>query len=254
MLVSARQYFTPKAGCTDEEYEDAFYPSDSVDAEKESFSFAVADGATETSYSKMWAQLLVEGYCNGRLTEPNPAEEILSLQSEWSKMVGSRPLPWYAEEKIRSGAFSSLLGLTIKQGHSLPAAVEGTWEATAIGDSCLFQIRDDELLRTFPLENSEQFNSRPVLISSNPTYNGNLEEHILNSEGHWQAEDDFYLLTDALACWFFKEVEKDRKPWKFKYAQDMFVNRINNLRKKGTLRNDDVTMIHVEILSADSLE
>lgn len=255
MLLSARQYSAPKAGSTDEEYEDAYYPLDSVDGEKEFFSFAVADGATETSYSKVWAQLLVESYCHGQLAEPNLAEEILNLQIKWNELVGSRPLPWYAEEKIREGAFSSLLGLTIKQEFNLPVAAEGTWEAIAIGDSCLFQVRDDELLSKFPLENSEQFNSRPALVSTNPIYNGNLEKYILSVEGDWKTGDEFYLLTDAIACWFLKKVEDGGKPWKIKYKDPgRFVNQINNLRKKGSLRNDDVTMIHVELLSGGNLE
>src|SRR6266513_307758 len=70
--------------------------------------------------------------------------------------VAAKPLPWYAEEKMRSGAFSSLAGLTL---HG-PAAEEtgdgagGAWESFAVGDSCLFQVRADELIVAFPLGSS----------------------------------------------------------------------------------------------------
>ena len=255
MLISARPHSIPKAGSTNEEYEDAYYPLDPIDDNKEFFSFAVADGATETSYSKFWAQLLVESYCNGQINEPNLAEQLLKLQAKWNEAIGSRPLPWYAEEKIRTGAFSSILGLTIKQEVTLHNVQEGAWEALAVGDSCLFQVRDDELLNKFPLENSEEFNSRPVLVSTNSLYNENLENHVLRLEGNWKAGDEFYLFTDAIACWFLKEVENGRKPWLFKYkAADLFEDKINKLRETGSLRNDDVTMIHIELLSDSTLE
>lgn len=207
MLISARPYSIPKAGSTDEEYEDAYYPLDPIENKEEVLSFAIADGATESSYSKTWAQLLVESYCNGQIKEENLADQLLKLQAKWNATINSRPLPWYAEEKIRTGAFSSILGLTIRQEVALPDVQEGIWEALAVGDSCLFQVRDDELLSKFPSENSEEFNSRPVLVSTNPIYNENLEDHVLKLEGKWKTGDEFYLFTDAIACWFLKEVE-----------------------------------------------
>lgn len=253
MQVSAYPYSVQKAGNRVEEYEDAYWPLDPVDACGTSFSFAVADGATEASYSKVWARLLVEAYCKGQMQEPGLSETLLNLQTMWTESVGAQPLPWYAEEKIRDGAFSSLLGLTIQEGESSGLA-SGVWEAIAVGDSCLFQVRDDELISRFPLNHSEQFNSRPALLSSNPTSNERLPEFVFNTRGEWHVGDVFYLMTDALACWFLKAVEDGGKPWKIKRApQGDFEIWISKLRKEGVIRNDDVTMYRVEpLLEEDS--
>lgn len=253
MRMSAHPYWVQKAGNRVEEYEDAYWPLNAVCDCGTLFSFAVADGATEASYSKVWARLLVEAYCKGQLQKHDLSESLPHLQVVWKESVGAHPLPWYAEEKIRDGAFSSLLGLTIHESESLGVG-SGVWQAMAVGDSCLFQVRDDHLINSFPLSHSEKFNSRPALLSSNLTSNEQLSEYVLQMTGEWQVGDVFYLMTDALACWFLKAVEDGEKPWKIKRAlQEDFEAWIGKLRKKGAIRNDDVTMYRVEpLLEEDS--
>jgi hypothetical protein len=253
MRVSACPFCVPKAGNTVEEYEDAFWPLLPVEETDTQFSFAVADGATETSYSKVWAMLLVEAYCAGQLEGTSFDESLTGLQAKWKEVVTAQPLPWYAEEKIRAGAFSSLLGFTIRQANSKKRGA-GTWEAIAVGDSCLFQIRDSELINSFPMENSAQFNNRPALLSSNASSNEHLTEYTFNKEGEWKAGDLFYLVTDALACWFLKDIEEGGKPWVIKRStQESFEDWITRLRNEGVIRNDDVTMFRVELLLDDEM-
>jgi hypothetical protein len=96
----------PKAGNTLVEYEDAFWPRHDRVHGAGTANLAVADGATETSFSGLWARLLVSSYGRGRLTAENSAEEIQRIRRVWRRAVGQKPLPWYAEEKLRSGAFS----------------------------------------------------------------------------------------------------------------------------------------------------
>jgi Protein phosphatase 2C len=254
MQVCAYPYSMQKAGNSLEEYEDAYWPLNPVEGRGKSFRFAVADGATEASYSKIWAGLLVKAYCEEQFHESDLTETLLNLQTKWKEQVGAQPLPWYAEAKVRDGAFSSLLGFTIQEAES-PVIAPGVWEAIAIGDSCLFQVRDDELHISFPLDHSEQFNSRPALLSSNPTSNERLSEHVYRLTGEWQPGDVFYLMTDALACWFLKAVEGGEKPWKIKRStQERFENLIARLRKENAIRNDDVTMYRVEPLLEDDSE
>src|SRR5262249_13326262 len=127
MHVSAQPYWIPKEGSSEEEYEDAHWPSDQVEGSGASFSFAVADGATEASYSKAWAQILVEAYCNNHLDASHLVESLSDLQAKWKESLDTQSLPWYAEEKVRDGAFSSLLGLTISEVVS-PEGVIRVWE------------------------------------------------------------------------------------------------------------------------------
>ncbi|MBU6434960.1 MAG: DUF538 domain-containing protein, partial [Nitrospirae bacterium] len=163
MEVYAQPFWTPKAGNSEVEYEDAFYPPHIIEAKTNSFRFAIADGATETSFAKLWAQLLVKAVGKGRLDPVCPDRTLTKLRSCWQRVVSRKSLPWYAEEKVRLGAFSSILGLSLSED-----LTGRYWNACAIGDCCLFHVRGNNLLRSFPLSHSSEFNNRPRLISSIP--------------------------------------------------------------------------------------
>ncbi|MDQ3816980.1 MAG: hypothetical protein M3362_04725, partial [Acidobacteriota bacterium] len=61
--------------------------------------------------------------------------------------------------------------------------------------------------------------------------------------------DVFYLMTDALACWFLTEVENGNEPWMINRGpQKRFEKWINKLRANMKIRNDDVTMFRIEPL------
>src|SRR6266478_3410625 len=68
--------------------------------------FAIADGATESSYAALWAQMLVEGFVNCAAAETGCwASWLPALQGRWEAEVGQQPLSWYAEIKWQQGAF-----------------------------------------------------------------------------------------------------------------------------------------------------
>jgi protein phosphatase 2C-like protein len=251
MHVLTAAFWLPKAGNTPEEYEDAFWPRKSIDRSTPIFRCAIADGATETSCSSAWAQALVRAYCRGHLYGGKTFHKHLtSLQQQWKAAVSQKPLPWYAEEKLRQGAFSSLLGLTIRGGQG---AEQLQWNALAVGDSCLFQIREDKVITQFPLTCSDQFTNRPVLLSSNPASNDRLADHIRPASGQWHDGDAFYLMTDAIACWFLRADERGEAPWVI--IRDLGTEDGRNLeewiaclREEGRLSNDDVTIVRVDAL------
>jgi hypothetical protein len=72
-------------------------------------------------------------------------------------------------------------------------------------------------------------------------------------DGAWQPGDAFYLMTDALACWFMRETEEGRTPWRV--LRDLntsdevkpFREWVETLRAEGAMRNDDVTLLRVDI-------
>ena len=107
MLPEVQTFWLPKQGNTAEEYEDAFAAS------VENRRFGVADGATESSFADIWAQALVEAFTQ---SPPNGIEFddwLKPLQEAWHKNVSWDRLPWFAEEKAKSGAFATLLGLEL---------------------------------------------------------------------------------------------------------------------------------------------
>ena len=252
-MLACHVFWLPKAGNTPAEYEDAFWPRHYCLDSSGPVRLAVADGATETSFSGLWARLLVAAYGRGRLTVDENEPALRRIRRIWKRAVGQKPLPWYAEEKLRSGAFSSLLGVTLLPPES-PAAAAGEWQATAIGDSCLLQVRGGEHIRSFPFSHADEFNSRPRLISS---LEGDDPDFAANSvSGPWQAGDTFYLMTDALACWALRGVESNERVLdrlsKLETQSD-FETLIAELRStndadgKPSLKNDDVTLIRCAV-------
>jgi hypothetical protein len=241
----AQEFRLPKLGSSDAEYEDA----SSIGSNR--LRFAVADGATETSFSGAWAKQLVRAFTGGRLSIPIALEQLTPLQARWQKIAHRHPLPWYAEEKANSGAFAAFVGLEFTQELS-EAGTQKIWRATAAGDSCLVQVRGDEIVHAFPLADSASFGNRPNLLSSSPNSNG-LSELVMQCSGSWGCEDAFFLMTDALACWFFKEHEQGNKPWILLRDLDTqdgvsFEKFVADLRADQQMKNDDVTLLRIDII------
>lgn len=250
MQLESRVYSSPKAGNSSNEYEDAFASSEQV-VEVE-YRYSIADGATESSFADIWAKILADDYCFGEFDFDSLSECIKRLTLRWQKKVHTKDLPWYALEKLESGAFSSLAGVALTE----VTETEMQAEMAAIGDSCIFHIRDGVLLSAFPLESAEDFNNSPALISSNPERNKGLEEHIKKRSVAATQGDSFYLMTDALSCWLLRRYKED--PNVLQRMNDLqedekFYRLIEQERsvpyEEGGyyLRNDDVTFIRVKL-------
>lgn len=257
MLVTAQSFWVPKQGNTKEEYEDAFWvPGDGVAREVASIRYAIADGATESIYSAAWARLLTRHWCEEKIRLRHFLRLLPALANQWHQEVGSTPLPWYVEEKIRSGAFSSLLGLILHDrapGRDWPAR----WEAFAIGDSCLFQLREGLLITAFPLSRSEEFNNHPFLLSSASPRSEDIWNHVSILGGTCRSGDVFYLMTDALACWFLRLCEEQGAEASCllthilgqEWSEGFMERWRSDLDSEGRpyLKNDDVTLLRLEI-------
>jgi hypothetical protein len=227
-------FWLPKRGNQAEEYEDAFA------GDGETGRFAVADGASEASFAALWARLLVTGFVQ---ETPSRASWLQPLRERWAAEVDSLPLPWYGEVKRKDGAFATLLVLIVKKGGD---EASGSWRAQAIGDTCLFQTRNNQLVKAFPLTRSADFGTCPDLLGSRPSPIGLPRK----TRGKWRTRDRFYMMTDALAQWFLAQNEANKKPWQAIdkiLAEDetkiAFAAWIEDLRDHGGLRNDDITLL-----------
>lgn len=262
MKVRLETFWLPKKGASNSEYEDAFSPEvlPGTEVNQEYLSVAIADGATETSFSREWANDLVAAYTR----KPNsfypyrknkPLSVLVRelgahLNGRIEQSLKAPDVPWYAEQKAQQGAFAALLGLTVWE-NGRDSTDRGTWRAVAIGDCCLFHVRHRELLTAFPLTKAAQFNNRPCLLSSRADGNGELSQHHLHQSGQWQEGDELFLMTDALACWFLQRWELRSDPLELlDHVRDEnhFAELIKQERGErlhdGTplLRNDDVTL------------
>lgn len=269
MDLSVQSFWLPKLGNDVEEYEDAF--ACSLTERR----LAIADGATESSFAEIWAQSLVKQYTlappviDAKQQVKFP-EWLSPLQAEWRGAIKWDRLPWFAEEKARKGAFATFVGVEFFAQETAaksapvprrltfwqklfgapppPPVVEQPlrWRSIAVGDSCVFQIRGDALVQAFPLTKSEEFNSRPTLLSSNPSSNQPVWSTVRVLEGEYRAGDQFILVTDALGKWFLAQCEAGEKPWHTLQAiktESAFRELVADLRKQGAIRNDDTTLL-----------
>jgi hypothetical protein len=237
MQASSRIFWAPKRGNTTDEDEDAFWPREPLALHSKLLRFAVADGATETSFAGSWARILTRAYCRDLLSEKKIRKTMPRLEQEWRSAIGNHTLPWYAEEKLNQGAFATLLGLTVS---------DGEWQATAIGDSCLFQVRGGGLVTAFPMTRAMDFSNHPCLLSSNSRRWTDELTHVDRAGGAWKPGDDFYLMTDAIACWFLGAIEREEPPEDAFRHLEQFDEWIESLRGGG-MRNDDVTVLRISV-------
>ena len=224
-------------GNAGDEYEDA------TAVDEDECRFAIADGATESSYSKEWAHSLVGAFTGRRLDPFFLRSDLLPLQREWQKEVDGRDLPWYAEQKASDGAAATFICLTMDWHHRKGLAV-------AVGDCCLFIVRRGRLVFSFPLVSSKEFGNRPALMSSIPERNSLLESSAKVSVIECKERDVVLLMSDALAHYFLSESEQGCVPkWiaSDRLNEESFGNAVTKLRQVGKLRNDDVSVIALAI-------
>ncbi len=292
MQISTQAFHVHKRGSAADEYEDAFFPDGFADQVR-GFRCAVADGASESAFANLWAQLLVRGFGRREMC-------IAHLQHQWQQSVGSKRLPWFLEKKARRGAFAAFIGLSLRSagaattrarlaanravatvnasdwmpqaanargnGSDGPQAtgwrtgggchrgeIAGTWRAIAVGDSCLFQVRDDELITVGPLCRSDQFDNSPFLLGSKSSKSIRRDApHVSVHAGTWSRNDRFYLATDALAQWLLRRDEIGLSPWIMlrELGDDdtlPFDELVAEMRLEHDLHNDDTTLLRVEV-------
>ncbi len=236
--MTARVWSTPKPDAeSGKENEDRFWLSGCRPGETftSPLRVAVADGAGGSLFSREWARELA------RLYGDSLTSEALweAARQRWSQQIAGVDLPWYLEARRSEGAQAAFIGVTCHR--------DGTWQATAAGDSCLLHRRGDALLTVFPLTHADDFSKTPALWATHaqPAQNASATRFI---EGRWEPGDSLYLMTDALALWFLREKEGGEYPWVWLdsiLSDKDFRQRVKILRENSRLRGDDTTLLHL---------
>jgi hypothetical protein len=211
--------------------------------------FAVADGASDSGYSQVWARMLADSFCELEKAASSPAELdawLAGCRDQWRRWAGERAggtLPWFARETLRNGAFATFAGIAFTDEPE-----EASWHAVACGDACIFVVRNDALAAAFPLDDAAAFDDPPPLVATA----ARLTSYALQTAtGTAAVGDAFYLVTDALARWFLTAIDRGDKPW----------TRLNDVRTPAdldalvasardarALKNDDVTLMTLVIV------
>ncbi|HKZ54028.1 MAG TPA: protein phosphatase 2C domain-containing protein [Anaerolineales bacterium] len=253
MVVEVRHFQEPKAGSEPDECEDAL-AWDTL-----SLTFAIADGATDSAFQRLWATLLVKSFAEHPPAAFTPAwleQWLKSLQQEWSSSIDWDNLPWHGAVKAReTGALATFLGFRVS-----PSTLR--WSSIAIGDCGLFHFRADggnryHLLAWHPLTVSDDYRLDPSALSSIRRNYSVMWGEMRRSKGDFEEGDVFVLATDALGFWIMSEEERiqslhSEPPWNdllLARSDSDFSRHVEQLRDNRRMRNDDTSMLVVRMCS-----
>ncbi|MFJ8312845.1 MULTISPECIES: hypothetical protein [unclassified Streptomyces] len=230
----------------------------------ETVAVGMCDGVTESMLAKDWAALLAESAAHHAALDERFFEGSSHFEEFTRKTVGrwapwldsytahrvaeGNPLKWYEHTKLASGASATLLALRLTPRHDGAWA----WRCAALGDSCVFHLRGDVLLRSFPLQKPEEFGVTPDLFSSRNHDSALLSSRTRYTRGVCESGDRLLMMTDALAAWFLATDDHSAamaQLLEFGGPHDArpFEAWLNQLRAEGELRNDDVALVRIDI-------
>lgn len=237
-MTTARTFLVVKDGNAPDEIEDA------AEAAAERGRYAISDGASTSGFSKLWSRLLVNHFVlHTEAGIRNWSKWLPEVQAKWLAELKHVDIPWFGEEQYARGAFATFLSMIVSdQEHDVVR-----YQAEVVGDSCLFHVRGERLIRVFPIERSEDFDSFPKLVGSRCQAMEIEEKRSVSIEGTINSGDQIVLMSDALAEWTLTEHEAHRPPWReldglirAGCTNDQFEGWIAELRARRELRNDDV--------------
>jgi hypothetical protein len=238
-----RVLWTPKGGNDDKEWEDGYALSAGGGV------VAVADGAGDGIFSKLWADLLLNSFVANPipLDEPAAVEPWIREQRRaWLSGIRYSEQRWSIQLKIdRSCGAATFVALQLDPlcSQSLgPDAATG-WTAWAVGDACLFHIRRGSLLTSFPMVASTDFDLHPFLYQSKALRETPLAVVL---RGELQAGDLIVLATDAISQRLLAEIEAGTPPEWDRYwnlDQAAWRQEIDALRQQNAIVNDDCTLL-----------
>ncbi len=216
--------------------------------------FALADGATVSSFTQLWAKMVASAYAHAHLNSTlDLGQGVQALSGHWHKQIHRGTLPWYAQAGAGRGALTTLLGLEIRAGESMGGS-PNIWDTIAVGDTCLFHIRGERLLQAFPLTGASDFGNNPDLISSVVERNVGFEGRVKTTQGYWAVGDIFMLATDAMAAWFCRQMNLGQQPWLVvqQWIDDArpalaFHGWVLRAWESGSLTEDDITIVRIEM-------
>lgn len=255
-LEEKTRFAAPKQGNELKENEDQVRvrcPAQIGSARRERARVALSDGASESAFASNWASILVRRFVDSPPEIASLNHAVLNqwlepCQTRWRSRLPEK-LPWHGRNKVQRGALATLVGLTFRcSGGNKPVV---SWQAMAVGDSCLFVVREDSLALAWPAIGSAQFDNAPPLICSNPDNNQQLWPQVRFAAGEGAPGDQFILASDALSAWILRERESGRKPWHSLLAignKQEWREWVADRRSERAIRNDDTTLLVTELV------
>jgi hypothetical protein len=250
MRFESRVFWLPKDVDCPQFYEDAF----AADAERGIA--AIADGVSAAMFSGLWARILTAAAVARppNLEDPEAFQAWLAARrTAWLEEIDFSRLTWFQREKMKqaNGAASTLLWVTLDpDDDNGPSPVSRyRLRSVAIGDCCLFHVRQGQLLWSFPMQSADDFGLEPAQIGSVDMNQDHLLEHAA-MEGQCLVDDLLVLCTDALAQWMLRQsATAEPVPWEkyWEITAEDWQDEIAVLRQTNQMRFDDTTLILLRV-------
>ena len=201
--------------------------------------FAIADGATMSFFSRIWAKALTNNF----VSAPQ-SSFIEKSQEEWRLFMEKfieNSKDFYALKRYHNGdiAAATFVGLELDLH-------KGKWQAQAIGDSFLFFISNGKQMVSLPEIRKGaafHFDNSPDYLASDGDHKGNIK--ILEKQN--LKTGTFYLMTDALAKWFLQKID-ERLPLLENLSEEKaFQDLVARERKQYRLQDDDTTLLIIKV-------
>ncbi len=217
----------------------------------------IADGATSGIFSRRWAMILADRVMAGLPEVDDPAAFsawLAECRREWDTAIDTSCLAWHQKAKLRDGAFATLLwveAFPVSDCEMQPGEPASQWflTARAVGDSCLFLVRDGRLEASFPIQSSEELRADPLLLGSlDLNHDRQLAFSLLETE--CRSGDLIVLCTDAVADWALRHQEAgDAVAWEeyWDMPRQVWMEEILLLREQGKMRYDDSTLLLLRV-------
>lgn len=259
MRFKVQQRWFPRDPDCPEAYEDASAVSRRLGRA------VIADGVSSAMMSRSWARLLTRNAVVSppRFDDESLATWVAELQDAWWEQADPSRLSWSGQEKLRrSGAQSTLLIAGVEPLNNEDTTRDG-WRsggeyrltAHAIGDSCLFLVRDGQMIRAFPLTEAVEFEASPFALSSKAK-GIKYAEQFRHLDDRCRVGDVLVLCTDAIAAWAMREYEAGRPVDWQRYRDDEAAWQADILEFRGNgpadernrLIVDDCTLLVLDIV------
>ena len=248
MQFESRVFQLAKDTDKPEQCEDAFRVDD------EGGVAVIADGATSAIFSKQWAAILAQA---ALADAPDPDDKeafgrwLKGLRETWAQEIDTSALQWFQKPRLRVGAFSTLLWVRLLENDAEEPGESSTCglHGRAIGDSCLFHVRDGQILRTFPIQSADQMKASPMLLGSVDLN----RDHLLvfgELDQRCRRGDLLVLCTDAVAVWALRTREAGTPPaWEdyWDMPEEAWREEIISLRGRSEMPVDDATLVLLRV-------
>lgn len=233
------------------------YSQDAVAAAPEEGIFAISDGVSQSEFPGEFARSLVKVYTARKPAGADEFAQVLEeAQQAWNAETGERIAAarqnWFARNTnwVASATF-------------LGARLEGTGKRqrlklVGLGDSNLFIVRGDKIVKAWPQERADQFSQTVKALRSTEPLKGTIPSASIPV----RPGDEVFMATDALSAWILTEVEAGRDPFpllrdiKNQRQLNEFVERARDktIAGRAQMAEDDTTLLRFVVPGEGSPE